>query len=152
MLCGRSSLFTPRFLASVGSSCSWLEWASSFYLSLLLFSDCRTSSWFSPFIFPISVRDLPSCYTVNKCDCFWRNDSDESPSVRNYSTAMFQSLHFLFLCLSLLGYVTRIISRFRMWGAQAYWKQTEKYLKCETPETVILRYIKDPGCSECSEQ
>lgn len=151
MLCGRSALFTPRFLASVGSSCSWLEWASSFYLSLPLFSDCRTSSWFSPFIFPISVRDLPSCYTVNKCDCFWRNDSDESPSVRNYCTAMFQSL---FVPLSILTGICNQdhFHRFRMWGAQVYWKQTEKYLKCETPETVILRYIKDPGCSECSEQ
>lgn len=114
MLCGRNSLFTPRFLATVGSSCSWLEWASSSYLSFLLFSDCRTSSWFSPYIFSNFCLSGICLLVIQLTNVFDVSDGmtqmNHHHSVRNYFTTMFQSLHFLFLCLSLLGYATRIVS------------------------------------------
>lgn len=70
-------------------------------------------------------------------------------SVRNHFTAIFQSLCFVFLSfMPLLGYASRIIYTKLCCGLHKCTVTDRKnILKCETSETIILRYARDPGWS-----
>lgn len=144
--CGKEPLFTPRLLAPVGRSCEWLQQASSFHLSFLFCSLPAGLNTDFFFLFKKnSARDMPSCYTVSKLDLMFLKELLRW--ITTTQSGIILQLYFrdFILCSSVFHALIGICKQDHLHQMVLCTSvlTEENILKCETSETIILRYVRD---------